>query len=86
VQAAFAHSVFTQTFGAARVPEIPVVMASEDFAYYARKVPACFAFLGAGDASHAFPNHHPAFDIVEEALGTGIATHVALAEHALQAA
>ena len=73
----------TQTFGAERVTESPVIMGSEDFAYYARAVPACFALLGAGDAAHAFPNHHPAFDFDEAAMSTGIGMHVAIAEHAL---
>jgi amidohydrolase len=54
-------------------------MGSEDFSYFANEVPACFAFLGAGDATHANPNHHPAFDINERSMATGIAAHVALA-------
>ena len=59
--------------------EIPPVMGSEDFSYFAQVVPACFYFLGAGDAAHQFPNHHPAFDIDENAMKAGIAAHVAIA-------
>ena len=55
------------------------VMGSEDFSYFAQVVPACFYFLGAGDATHQFPNHHPAFDIDENAMASGIAAHVAVA-------
>ena len=66
-------------FGEERVVEIPPIMGSEDFSYFAQRVPACFWFLGAGDAAHGFPNHHPAFDIDENAMVAGIAAHVAVA-------
>ncbi|HEY0383717.1 MAG TPA: amidohydrolase [Candidatus Elarobacter sp.] len=78
-EAAFVTATLAAEFGAARVLEIPPIMGSEDFSYFAQAVPACFYFLGAGDAAHTFPNHHPAFDIDENAMATGIAAHVALA-------
>ncbi|MDQ6944410.1 MAG: amidohydrolase [Candidatus Eremiobacteraeota bacterium] len=78
-EAAFVTAVLTAEFGAARVRETAPVMGSEDFSYFAQAVPACFYFLGAGDATHAFPNHHPAFDIDENAMKSGIAAHVAVA-------
>jgi amidohydrolase len=78
-EAAFVRATFAGAFGAARSIETPPIMGSEDFSYFAREIPAAFAFLGGGDAAHAFPNHHPAFDIDESALGAGIAAHVALA-------
>jgi len=79
VEAAFVTAALTAEFGAARVVEMQPVMGSEDFSYFAQVVPACFYFLGAGDAAHAFPNHHPAFDIDENAMKAGIAAHVAVA-------
>jgi amidohydrolase len=78
-EAAFVTAALAAEFGAERVLEIPPIMGSEDFSYFAQVVPACFYFLGAGDAAHQFPNHHPAFDIDEDAMATGIAAHVALA-------
>jgi amidohydrolase len=78
-EAAFVTATLAAEFGAARVLDIPPIMGSEDFSYFAQVVPACFYFLGAGDAAHAFPNHHPAFDIDENAMKTGIAAHVAVA-------
>jgi hippurate hydrolase len=78
-EAAFVQATFARTFGGARSIETPPIMGSEDFSYFAQEVPAAFAFLGGGDAAHAFPNHHPAFDIDEGALAAGIAAHVALA-------
>ncbi|HEY6234026.1 MAG TPA: amidohydrolase [Candidatus Elarobacter sp.] len=78
-EAAFVTAALTAEFGAARVVEMQPVMGSEDFSYFAQAVPACFYFLGAGDAEHLFPNHHPAFDIDENAMSAGIAAHVAVA-------
>jgi amidohydrolase len=78
-EAAFVRATLAAHFGAERVLESPPVMGSEDFSYFAQAVPACFWFLGAGDDEHRFPNHHPAFDIDETALGAGIAAHVAVA-------
>lgn len=78
-EASFVREALSAEFGAERVLEIPPVMGSEDFSYYAQRVPACFYFLGAGDAGHRFPNHHPAFDIDERAMIAGIAAHAAVA-------
>ncbi|HWT06655.1 MAG TPA: M20/M25/M40 family metallo-hydrolase, partial [Xanthomonadales bacterium] len=78
-ETAFVTAALAAEFGAARVVEIAPIMGSEDFSYFAQVVPACFYFLGAGDATHQFPNHHPAFDIDENAMKAGIAAHVAVA-------
>lgn len=46
---------------------------SEDFSYYAQKVPACIAWLGvAREGSENFPLHHPRFDFDERALSHGV--------------
>jgi amidohydrolase len=78
-EAAFVRDTLSAALGAERVVESPPVMGSEDFSYFAQVVPACFYFLGGADAAHPFPNHHPAFDIDEQAMATGIEAHVALA-------
>jgi amidohydrolase len=78
-EAAFVRETLSAEFGAERVLEIAPLMGSEDFSYYAQAVPACFWFLGSGDASHVYPNHHPAFDIDERAMIAGIASHAAVA-------
>jgi len=79
VETAFVRATLAAEFGDARVLEIPPIMGSEDFSYYAQRVPACFWFLGAADATHRFPNHHPAFDIDEQAMVAGIGAHTAVA-------
>ena len=78
-EAAFVTATLAAEFGPERVVETAPVMGSEDFSYFGQAVPACFYFLGAGDAAHQFPNHHPAFDIDENAMKAGIAAHVAIA-------
>lgn len=43
---------------------------SEDFAYYLQKIPGVFFYIGAKpkNTQHAYFNHHPKFDIDEDAL------------------
>lgn len=56
------------------------ITASEDFAAYARAVPACFAFLGAGEiaAGTSAPLHSRSFDFNDSILGAGIDVYVEL--------
>jgi amidohydrolase len=58
------------TVGAGNVVAQPPVMGGEDFAYYARRIPAVFTFVGArNDAIGANkPHHHPQFAIDETAM------------------
>ena len=49
-----------QTFGAPNVMETEAILAGEDFAYYSRKVPSMFYFLGAQHpANNEYFLHHP---------------------------
>ena len=52
------------------VKEFPKMSPSEDFAYYAKKVPACFFYICCTPKGVEKPyfNHHPKFDIDEDAL------------------
>ena len=70
-----------QALGQDKVSWGPGTSASDDFAYFAREVPACFVFLGGGTAEDGLPymNHHPKFDIKEEALEAGVRTEVQMA-------
>lgn len=56
-------------------------MGGEDFAYYARLVPACFFFLGLRpEGGHACPTlHQPDFDFNDDAIATGIEMMVTMA-------
>ena len=48
-------------------------MAGENFAYFARKAPSVFCWLGVSKGKGQYPIHHPRFDIDENALVTGAA-------------
>lgn len=79
-QAAYARALATCELGDARVIASPPVMGSEDFSYFAQRVPSCFYFLGSrSDERTSYPNHHGRFDIDERALETGIHMMTALA-------
>lgn len=56
-------------------------MGAEDFSYYAKKVPGCFVFIGAGNdqAGIHFPQHHCSFDIDELSLQVGVELFLRLA-------
>lgn len=52
------------------VKEVSPMSPSEDFAYYAEKFPSCFFYIGCTPkgVEKPFYNHHPKFDIDEDAL------------------
>jgi amidohydrolase len=62
--------------GADNVVETPLQMGAEDFAFYARKVPSMFFFVGATapgiDPATAPSNHSPLFTLDETALDVGL--------------
>jgi amidohydrolase len=57
------------------------VTGAEDFAFYLREVPGLFLFLGGGNKKKGlcFVQHHPSFDIDEDALEIGAALYARLA-------
>ncbi|MDO5512005.1 M20 family metallopeptidase [Corynebacterium sp.] len=59
----------------------PGTSASEDFSWFAKKVPGCFLFLGAGTEEDGLPymNHHPKFNINENCLEIGAQIEVQVA-------
>ncbi|MFO1417295.1 MAG: amidohydrolase [Methylotetracoccus sp.] len=65
------------------IAEAPLVMASEDFSFYAREVPGLFVFLGITpadqDMARAAPNHNPGFYVDEAALTIGVRALAGLA-------
>ncbi|AXN37910.1 amidohydrolase [Peribacillus butanolivorans] len=53
-----------------QVLEFPMFSGSEDFSYYAEKTPGCFFYIGCKPkgVEKVYFNHHPKFDIDEDAL------------------
>lgn len=71
-----------------RVFPSPLVTGSEDFSYYAQRVPGLFFFLGVTPSERmgqAAPNHSPEFLIDDQALLTGIKALSALTTDYLSA-
>ncbi len=69
-----------QVDGVSRVSADELPMAGgEDFAYFAEKVPAAYAFLGAGRPEGNTPGcHHPDFDFDDELIAVGLRYWTAL--------
>ncbi|MFZ9035335.1 MAG: M20 metallopeptidase family protein [Francisellaceae bacterium] len=55
-------------------------MASEDFSYFAKEIPACYAFLGVKNAQKGFTSmvHEPTFDLAPEAMLNGLNYYLTL--------
>ncbi len=53
-----------------KVAQYPMLSPSEDFAYYLEKIPGCYFYIGCTPKGVEKPyfNHHPKFDIDEDAL------------------
>lgn len=68
-------SVAEKILGASTLSIVNPSMGGEDFAYYAEKVPGIFFRLGTYNETKdcIYPNHHPKFDIDEDALPYGSA-------------
>jgi amidohydrolase len=71
--AAFVRAAAVDYVGAPRVVDLPMWYASEDFAWYTRRMPGAFYVLGAGDeaAGISYGLHTPRFTVAEEALRLG---------------
>src|SRR5699024_10861347 len=52
------------------VVEAPMQTGNEDFAYYSQQILGCFFFVGSwpNGVEKPYNNHHPKFDISEEAI------------------
>ena len=71
-----------KVFGEENVTEMEPMLAGEDFAFYSRKVPSMFYFIGARDiADEVYFLHHPSIIVNEGCIPYGAAF---LAEGALQ--
>lgn len=71
-----------QTFGEDKVIyPAPTFMASDDFAFFAQKVPGVYSFIGDGDIGT--PLHTPTYEFDTEILPIGAAYWVAIAENYL---
>jgi amidohydrolase len=67
------HGIAADIVGDQEVVEISPLTGSDDLAYFWRRVPGCYAFIGSAkpDGSAA-PHHNARFDIDESAMATGL--------------
>ncbi|MBL4838797.1 MAG: amidohydrolase [Kordiimonadaceae bacterium] len=65
------------------ITEFDPVMGSEDFAFMAREVPACYFLVGNGDTSG--PLHSPTYNFDDAGLEVGASAWVTIAKAALRA-
>ncbi|MHB0886949.1 MAG: M20 metallopeptidase family protein [Bacillota bacterium] len=79
--AKLADEVARKEFGDAALVAHDPIMGSEDFAFFASRVPGAFAAIGAGNTAKGaiYANHHPRFTVDEDALAVGVRMHVAFA-------
>jgi len=63
-----------ELLGQENAEESPLIMGSEDFSYFQRKVPGTFFFLGTGNPEKEtdHPHHSPHFNVDEDVLVSGV--------------
>ena len=57
------------------------MMGSEDFSYFLKKIPGCFAWIGNGDSASL---HNPKYDFNDSLLSIGSSFLASLAEERLK--
>jgi amidohydrolase len=84
---ALARETAVRYLGADKVVELDLWMAAEDFAWYARQIPATFYRLGTRNEERGIVSsvHTPTFDVEEDALPTGAGLMAAIALQQLTA-
>jgi amidohydrolase len=85
---ALARQVAVELLGPDRVFDREPIMAGEDFAFVAERVPVCMIGLGVANPERGivYPPHHPRFDLDEDALAVGVRLMAAIALRYLGAA
>lgn len=80
-QSAFVKRTAAAVFGPQVVQEAETSMGGEDYAFFARVIPAAYTFIGIRNetAGSVWPLHSPHFTLDEEVLQIGASLHVALA-------
>jgi amidohydrolase len=86
--AEIARAAAAQAVGGGSVAWHAPLMVSEDFSEFARRIPACFILIGAGNPALGLdkPHHNPRFDFDERVLPMGAALLATAATRALAGA
>lgn len=80
-RAAHVQSVLGAVIGKDNIIPSPGTLGSEDFSYFMERVPGAFFFIGAmnPEKGNNWPQHHPRYDLDDEALMIMAETHALLA-------
>jgi hippurate hydrolase len=78
-----ARQVVAENGGGEVLTGLKPSMGAEDFAYLARVVPGCYAWLGNGPGTGGCMLHSPHYDFNDNIIATGIRYWVRLVEHTL---
>ena len=65
------HNAITSLYGDDALVEVEKILGVDDFAWYSKIVPSAMFFLGAKPQGDVYPNHHPKFQLDEEAFTFG---------------
>jgi amidohydrolase len=79
-----ARRAATAVFGEAKtITEFPPSTAGDDFAFFMRKVPGCYVWLGNGPAVDGALHHNSAYDFNDDAIASGVKFWTTLVEQEL---
>ena len=81
-----AHDAAVKLYGEACLKELPQMMGSEDFAFFADKIPAVFGFLGTRNEELGMTvgNHNDRYTVHEPVLQRGAALYAQFAADYLE--
>ena len=79
-QSKFAFDVAKKVVGIKATNNQKPMMGSEDFSYFLKKIPGCFAWIGNGDSASL---HNPKYDFNDDVLSVGSSFFASLVEERL---
>ncbi|WP_418301414.1 M20 metallopeptidase family protein [Lysinibacillus fusiformis] len=77
----FVESIVRENFGENVFKLVDPVMGGEDFAYYLKRKPGAFIFVGMGGEKSRYPHHHPRFDLDEDVFSDAIKLFIGIIMH-----
>ena len=75
------EDIIVDAFGKEFILSMPPMMGGEDFSAYLGNIPGCYIIVGSGNKERGivYPQHHPRFDIDEQAMEYGVRLFVYVA-------
>ena len=82
-----AHNAAVKMYGEESLKELPMMMASEDFAYLMEKVPGIYGYIGSYNVADGltYTNHNDKYSIDESSICRGVAMYAQFAADYLEA-